>query len=134
MAYSLIWLLQVLQDAALKVAPVDGWEDRGNGDVRTTVGVICHHTAGPRNGNMPSLRTLLNGRSDLPGPLAQLGLGRDGTFYVIAAGRCNHAGQGSWQGVTTGNSAAVAGNSHQPRHLARNRELFLLRLRRVDLL
>src|SRR4051812_31644281 len=103
MAYSLTWLLQVLQDAGLKVAPVNGWEDRGNGDVQTTVGVICHHTAGPRNGNMPSLNTLLNGRSDLPGPLAQLGLGRDGTFYVIAAGRCNHAGPGSWKGIDAGN-------------------------------
>ena len=100
-------MLQVLQDAGLKVAPVDGWEDRGNGEVQTTVGVICHHTAGPRNGNMPSLNTLLNGRPDLPGPLAQLGLGRDGTFYVIAAGRCNHAGKGSWQGVTTGNSSFI---------------------------
>ena len=107
MAYSLTWLLQVLQDAGLKVAPVDGWEDRGDGDVRTIVGVICHHTAGPRNGNMPSLNTLLEGRSDLPGPLAQLGLGRDGTFYVIAAGRCNHAGQGSWQGMATGNSSFI---------------------------
>ena len=107
MAYSLAWLLQELQDAGLKVAPVDGWEDRGNGDVRTTVGVICHHTAGPRNGNMPSLNTLLKGRSGLRGPLAQLGLGRDGTFYIIAAGRCNHAGQGSWQGVATGNSSFI---------------------------
>src|SRR5580700_4344959 len=42
-----------------------------------------------------------------PGPLAQLGLGRDGTFYVVAAGRCNQAGQGSWQGVTTGNSSFI---------------------------
>jgi len=107
MAKSLTWLLQVLQDAGLKVAPVDGWENRGNGDVGKTVGVICHHTAGPRNGNMPSLQTLLDGRSDLPGPLAQLGLGRDGTWYVIAAGRCNHAGKGSWQGVTTGNTSFI---------------------------
>ena len=58
-------------------------------------------------GNMPSLRTLIDGRSDLPGPLAQLGLGRDGTFYVIAAGRCNHAGAGEWRGVTTGNSSFI---------------------------
>jgi hypothetical protein len=107
MAFSLIWLLQVLQDAGLKVAPVNGWENRGNGDVGKTVGVICHHTAGPRNGNMPSLNTLLQGRPDLLGPLAQLGIGRDGTFYVIAAGRCNHAGAGSWQGVTTGNSSFI---------------------------
>jgi peptidoglycan hydrolase-like protein with peptidoglycan-binding domain len=107
MAKSLTWLLQVLQDAGLKVAPVDGWENRGDGDVGKTMGVICHHTAGPRNGNMPSLQTLLDGRSDLPGPLAQLGLGRDGTYYVIAAGRCNHAGKGKWQGITTGNTSFI---------------------------
>jgi hypothetical protein len=53
---------------------------------------------------MPSLNVLVNGRSDLPGPLSQLGLGRDGTFYVIAAGRCNHAGGGIWQGLTNGNA------------------------------
>jgi hypothetical protein len=53
---------------------------------------------------MPSLDTLVQGRSDLPGPLAQLGLGRNGTYYVIAAGRCNHAGAGFWRGVTSGNT------------------------------
>ncbi len=53
---------------------------------------------------MPSLRTLINGREGLPGPLSQLGLGRDGTFYVIAAGRANHAGRGEWRGVVNGNS------------------------------
>jgi peptidoglycan hydrolase-like protein with peptidoglycan-binding domain len=67
------------------------------------VGVICHHTATASSGNMPTLHMLIDGRSDLAGPLAQLGLGRDGTFYVIAAGRCNHAGKGSWNGVTDGN-------------------------------
>lgn len=104
MANSLTWLPQVLKDAGLKVAPVNGWEIRGDGDVGNIVGVICHHTAGPKNGNMPSLGTLINGRPDLPGPLSQLGLGRDGTYFVIASGRCNHAGKGSWKGVTTGNS------------------------------
>ena len=88
----------------MKVALVDGWEDRGRGDVGPTFGVICHHTAGPNSGNMPSLATLIDGRSDLPGPLSQLGLGRDGTCYVIAAGRCNHAGNGIWQGLTNGNA------------------------------
>jgi peptidoglycan hydrolase-like protein with peptidoglycan-binding domain len=53
---------------------------------------------------MPSLNTIINGRPDLRGPLAQLGLGRDGTWYVIAAGRCNHAGAGMWNGVTAGNT------------------------------
>jgi N-acetyl-anhydromuramyl-L-alanine amidase AmpD len=104
MAHSLLWLPSVLKNAGLKVALQSGWEDRGHGDVREIVGVICHHTAGPRNLNMPSLKTLIEGRSDLPGPLSQLGLGRDGTFYVIAAGRCNHAGKGIWQKFVNGNS------------------------------
>ena len=102
--YSLTWLPDVLKGAGLKVGPVDGWQTRGSGDVGEIRGVICHHTAGPRQGNMPSLRTLIDGRPDLPGPLAQLGLGRDGTYYVVAAGRCNHAGRGSWEGITSGNT------------------------------
>jgi Putative peptidoglycan binding domain/N-acetylmuramoyl-L-alanine amidase len=39
--------------------------------------------------------------------LAQLCLGRDGTFYIVAAGRCNHAGRGKWRGITTGNSSFI---------------------------
>lgn len=104
MAFSLIWLPNVLKAAGLKVAKVDGWENRGRGDIGRVKGVMCHHTAGPKTGNMPSLKTVTNGRSDLPGPLAQLCLGRDGTFFVVAAGRANHAGTGKWQGITTGNS------------------------------
>ena len=104
MTFSLTWLPMVLEDAGLKVAVEPGWETRGRAEMGQVLGVICHHTAGPRKGNMPSLATIRDGRDDLPGPLSQLGLGRDGTFYVIAAGRCNHAGTGSWQGLVNGNS------------------------------
>jgi peptidoglycan hydrolase-like protein with peptidoglycan-binding domain len=104
MSYSLTWLLDVLKAAGLKVAPVDGWQRRGRGDVGRIFGVLCHHTAGGKTGNMPSLNTIVNGRPDLPGPLAQLGLGRDGTYYIIAAGKCNHAGKGNWKGVVNGNT------------------------------
>jgi hypothetical protein len=104
MAFSLLWLPAVLKNAGLKVAVVPGWEDRGTRDMGDVVGVICHHTAGPRQGNMPSMRILLEGRSNLEGPLCQLGLGRDGTYYVIAAGRANHAGKGIWQGFVNGNA------------------------------
>jgi peptidoglycan hydrolase-like protein with peptidoglycan-binding domain len=104
MSYSLTWLPEALRNAGLKVALVPGWETRGRAEMGTVLGVLCHTTVGPRSGNMPSLNTLIEGRSDLPGPLAQLGLGRDGTYYVIAAGRCNHAGAGGWQGISTGNS------------------------------
>ena len=105
--YSLTWLPDILLGAGLKVAEVPGWQSRGRGDVGAIFGVICHHTAGPMSGNMPSLRMLIDGRPDLSGPLAQLGLGRDGTYYVIAAGRCNHAGHGSWQGRKTGNASFI---------------------------
>ena len=104
MPFSLTWLSQVLLDAGLKVAEQPGWQSRGRGDVGPIKGVICHHTAGPLNGNMPSLGIIINGRPDLAGPLSQLALGRDGSFFVVAAGRCNHAGVGNWQGLTAGNT------------------------------
>jgi peptidoglycan hydrolase-like protein with peptidoglycan-binding domain len=107
MPFSLIWLPEVLRKAGLKVAEQPGWASRGRGPMSTIRGIICHHTAGARTGNMPSLGIITQGRSDLPGPLAQLGLGRDGTFYVVAAGRANHAGRGVWRGVATGNSSFI---------------------------
>ena len=104
MDYSLVWLEPVLLGAGLKVAPTPGWKSRGRGDMGVIKGVICHHTAGPKQGNMPSLGIVTNGRPDLPGPLAQLGLGRDGAFYLISAGRANHAGRGTWAEVSSGNT------------------------------
>lgn len=71
-------------------------------------GTICHHTAGPdpypgaRN-DFPSVGIVRNGRAGLPGPLAQLGLGWNGTVYLISDGLSYHGGRGSWRGVS-GNS------------------------------
>jgi peptidoglycan hydrolase-like protein with peptidoglycan-binding domain len=101
--FSLIWLPDVLKAAGLKVATVDGWESRGRAEMGDVFGVICHHTGGRLTGNMPSLAVIRDGRPDLSGPLAQLGLGRDGTYYVVAAGKANHAGAGLWQGISNGN-------------------------------
>lgn len=107
MAYALTWLPGVLLGAGLKVSLVEGWENRGLKPMGTVRGVICHHTGGSPTGNMPSLGVVTRGRSDLRGPLAQLGLGRDGTFYVIAAGFAQHAGPGKWQGIASGNSSFI---------------------------
>ncbi len=108
MAQQLTWLATVLENAGLKVAEVPGWQNRGRpSPMKAVKGVMCHHTVGPKNGNMPSLKVLTDGRSGLPGPLSQLGLGRDGTFYIIAAGRCNHAGKGNWKGETDGNGCFI---------------------------
>jgi peptidoglycan hydrolase-like protein with peptidoglycan-binding domain len=108
MTFQLIWLPGVLRNAGLKVAEVPGWADRGHGDVGSVAGVVCHHTGTPGalDKNMPTLDVLINGRSDLSGPLSQLGLGRDGTYYVVAAGRCYHAGAGQWKGIS-GNSRFI---------------------------
>jgi len=100
------WLAVVLRDAGLKVAEQPGWHTRGR-EMTGAAGVICHHTAGPARGNAPSLGIVTNGRSDLPGPLSQLVLGRDGTFYVVASGRANHAGRGTWRAVTDGNGRMI---------------------------
>ena len=108
MPFSLTWLPEVLKNAGLKVSLVDGWENRGLGDVGNIFGIICHHTGvkNPSKLNMPTLKSLRDGRkaepglAALPGPLAQLGLGRDGTYFVIAAGRAAHAGKGSFKGVS----------------------------------
>jgi len=73
----------------------------------TVRGVMCHHTAGPKNGIMPSLGVVTDGRPGLAGPLSQLCLGRDGTYFVVAAGLAFHAGAGQWQGITSGNSSFI---------------------------
>lgn len=104
-------LLHDLADACRKsglpVVEVDGWKSRGHGQMFAVNTIVCHHTATSKSaaGNYPSLGIVRDGRSDLPGPLSQLGLGRDGTVYVIAAGVSYHAGgtfyprQDNWHAI-----------------------------------
>ena len=86
----------ILRRTGYPVVEVAGWRTRGykGRGLDAVRGLVCHHTATPwsRQGDYPSLALVRDGRSDLPGPLAQLGLGRSGTWYVIAAGWANHAG------------------------------------------
>lgn len=116
-----IWLADVLRAAGCNVVELADWQTRGRpGAFGPVQGILCHHTAGPLTGNAPSLGTVTGGRADLPGPLAHLHLARDGTYTVIAAGRCNHAGLGEWQGLTSGNTSFIgieaenAGTSADP--------------------
>ncbi|CAF4086829.1 unnamed protein product [Adineta steineri] len=85
-------LADILREAGLTVIESDGWKTRGHGKMTSVKSIICHHTAGPATGDYPSLKTVRDGRKDLSGPLSQLGLGRSGKWYVIAAGLCYHAG------------------------------------------
>lgn len=90
-----MWLTD-LGDAARKsglpVVEVPGWKTHGHGEMSGVRTIVPHHTAGPATGEYPSMTVVREGRPGLDGPLAQLGLGRSGTVYVIAAGVCWHAG------------------------------------------
>lgn len=107
MSYSLTWLPGVLRAAGLEVLEHPGWQNRGHGDMGAVQGVLCHHTCGPLTGDLPDINVLVNGRPDLGGPLCNLGLGRSGKFYMIAAGRGYHAGRGNWHDVVDGNTHLI---------------------------
>ena len=100
----LIDLADVCRSSGLSVVEVPGWSGRGYAgqSLRAVNGVLWHHTAtgSARNytAGCPTLGMLRDGRSDLPGPLCNLALGRAGEVYVVAAGVANHAGVGSAPG------------------------------------
>lgn len=92
-------LADVLRSARVPVTEVAGWKTRGfqGRGLASVQGIVVHHTATPWTGanqsqSYPTLNVVRDGYAGLPGPLAQLGVGRDGTWFVIAAGLANHAG------------------------------------------
>ena len=85
-------LATAVRKSGLPVVETQGWKSRGHGPFVAVETIVCHHTAGPSTGNMPSLGVVTNGRPGLSGPLCNLGLARDGTVYVVAAGIAWHAG------------------------------------------
>lgn len=112
----LLWLPDVIRDAGFDIHVEPGWETRGKTFYRSVKGVVCHHTATPqsRRGDYPSLQIVRDGRVDVPGPLSQLGLGRSGKkVYIIASGRANHAGAGSWPGFY-GNTDLIGIEAEHP--------------------
>ncbi|MQB01585.1 MAG: hypothetical protein GEU78_15065 [Actinobacteria bacterium] len=83
-----------------------GWNTRGSSTFSPR-GLIWHHTAS--GAGSLGLNVVVNGRAGLPGPLCHIFLPRDnhrgvyGDIRIVAAGRANHGGVGSWRGVS-GNS------------------------------
>jgi hypothetical protein len=74
----------------LTVKYASGWEGRGRPySFSPSAGMICHHTASPTDID----NVLINGRSDLPGPLCHWALHADGAWVLIASGYANHAGE-----------------------------------------
>lgn len=94
------WLVDAARNTGYPVVEVPGWQTRGHGGMRVVEGVVGHHTATSDSapGDYPSLDVVTYGRADLAGPLCNLGLGRSGTVYVVAAGCAYHAGASRWLG------------------------------------
>lgn len=96
------WLADVLRAANVVVVEHDGWKGRG-GPLSEIRGVVLHHTAtGPNASDAAVCKILIDGRTDLRGPLAQIGLDRAGRWHLIADGRCNHNGFGEWGNQSIG--------------------------------
>ncbi|HIW61602.1 MAG TPA: N-acetylmuramoyl-L-alanine amidase [Candidatus Stackebrandtia excrementipullorum] len=95
------WLADVLRGAGIEVVEQGDWHNRYHAGAFEPFGVLWHHTAGapssPSNPH-PSLDVVINGRPDLPGPLAQALVDYNGVFHVISAGRCYHAGASGGSG------------------------------------
>lgn len=101
----LTWLPDVLRKAGVDVYVMPGAEIRSTraAGLPSIRGIVWHHTAtGPNwaDGHVAAL--LRDGRRDLAGPLAQVGIERDGTWVIVALGRANHNGYGVWGNESLG--------------------------------
>ena len=91
-------LLAQLKKWKVPYREIDGWRTRGR-DAATgkpfgpVFGCVTHHT-GDDAPDTADRNVIINGRPDLPGPLAQFGLNDDGVVDLISVHRCNHAGGG----------------------------------------
>jgi hypothetical protein len=107
-------LADVLTSAGLKVCELPGWQGRGR-ELDRVDAVLWHHTVTDRKIPDLTVANLLRlGRSDLPGPLSQLGLDRSGRFWIVADGRCNHNGYGTYGNQSLGIEAFHEGTPEHP--------------------
>jgi len=93
-----LWLPDALRAEGCTVKVYDGWRTRGRPASTgqfNTFATLWHHTGTRTSANRPNptLHTIIEGRPDLPGPLAAALIGWDGVVHVVAAGRANHAGR-----------------------------------------
>jgi N-acetylmuramoyl-L-alanine amidase len=88
-------LLLALERSGVRYVLQHGWDNPGIAapGVWDPSYVILHHTAGPNNGNAPSLGWVLHDNY-YPIRACNFLIGRDGTVYVIYAFGCYHAGEG----------------------------------------
>lgn len=88
-------IIERMRKRGVKVQEIAGWQTRGRDGAFTPKAVFEHHDASSlKTGNSGALGIIVAGRPGIPGPLSQFQVGRDGTWFVVAAGRANHAGLG----------------------------------------
>jgi hypothetical protein len=92
-----VWLADVLRAEGIDLVEYPGWRDRGHGDFKDIRGVMAHHTGS----DTATAASIADGRPDLPGPLSQLHIARNGTVTVVAVGVAWHAGVGMYPWVPT---------------------------------
>src|SRR5262245_16849465 len=80
----------LMRKRGLTVGAFASWRDAGRSSNFSPRAVICHHVAAAVDVD----RILRDGRADLPGPLCNWALHRDGSWWLVASGRANHAGVG----------------------------------------
>lgn len=84
--------LAILSAHGVAVERVPGWETRDGSRTRglNPEAVVVHHTGDEST----PLSMIRDGRSNLPGPLANFLVGQSGRVYLVAAGYSNNAGYG----------------------------------------
>lgn len=83
-------VMKRLRAAGITVHEAPNWQSRGNGQTSAYEGFIWHHTATAFSNS--NLSILVDGRSDLSGPLCNTCGWADGSVGLIAAHPANHAG------------------------------------------
>lgn len=89
-------VLQALKRWRVPFQKTDGWRTRNRNHVGAwgpVHGLVIHHTADDALDQV-DLRTITRGRPGLPGPLSHFGCDDQGTIWLVAWGRANHAGGG----------------------------------------
>jgi len=97
----------VLKAAGCKVVEVDGWKTRsyprwspGYPSASTVNHIFAHHTASKTSAENDTAY-MVRGNGTFPGPIGNLYLARDGSFWCVAAGQALTEGMGSsrpWNG------------------------------------
>lgn len=87
-----LWLPDVLRDAGLPVEVVPEFGVAGK-EPKEWLAQVNHHTASsPRGGPRPSLPVVREGRPDVPGPLSNTLVDRNGVWVCTSSGAANHPG------------------------------------------